>query len=112
MTPSATMSAFACDVKEKRTERSVVSVNRLSTVVLIVRVTPITIQTRQDLSSNTNSLSDLEFGNIFTDVGNLSNDFVSWNNPFGAQGTPTTSDGVNIGSTDLSCQLGNEGEGR
>jgi hypothetical protein len=112
MTPSAVQSAFACDVKEKRTERSVVSVNRLSTIVLIVRVTPITIQTRQDLSSNTNSLSNLEFGNIFTDVGNLSNDFVSWNNPFGAQGTPTASDGMDIRSTNLSCQLCNEGEGR
>jgi hypothetical protein len=94
------------------TERSVVSVNGLSTVVLIVRVTPITIQTRQDLSSNTNSLSDLEFGNIFTDMSDFSNDLVSWNNPFGAQGTPTAGDGVNIRSTNLSCQLCNEGEGR
>lgn len=86
---------------EGHTKRSVVSVDRLSTVVLIVRVTPITIQTRQDLSTNTNSLSDLEFRNIFTDVSDFSNDFVSWNDPFSAQGTPTTSDGVDIRSTNL-----------
>ena len=87
------------------TERSVIGVNGLGTVVLVVRVTPITIQTRQDLSSDTDSLSDLEFGNIFTDVGDLSDDFVSWNDPFGAQRTPTTSDGVDIRSTNLQCQL-------
>jgi len=40
-------------------------------------------------------------------MSDFSNDLVSWNNPFGAQGTPTTSDGVDIRSTNLSYQLCN-----
>ena len=74
----------------------------MSTVVLVVRVTPITIQTTQDLSSDTDSLSDLEFRDIGSDVGDFSNDLVSWDNPIGGQGTPTTGDGVDIRATDLS----------
>lgn len=77
----------------------------MGTVVLIVRVTPITIQTGQDLSSNTDSLADLELGNVFTDVGDLSDNLVSGDNPFGAQRTPTTSDSVDIRSTNLSSQV-------
>lgn len=81
---------------EGLTEGSVVGVDRLSAVVLVVRVTPVTIQTRQDLGSNTDSLSDLELGNVASDVGDLSDNLVSGYDPVGAQWTPTTSDGVDL----------------
>jgi hypothetical protein len=87
-------------VSIKLTERSVVGVDGLGTVVLVVRVTPVAVQTTQDLCSNTDSLSDLEFGNLITNVGDLSDNLVSRDNPLGAQGTPTASDGVDITTAD------------
>jgi hypothetical protein len=80
------------------TERSVVGVDRLGAVVLVVVVAPLTVQTRQDLSANTDSLADLEFGNLVTNVGDGTDNLVSWDDPVGAQGTPTASNGVDVGA--------------
>ena len=81
---------------EGLTEGSVVGVDRLSTVVLVVRVTPVTIQTIQNLGSNTDSLSNLELGNVASDMGDFSDNLVTGYDPVGAQWTPTTSDGVDL----------------
>jgi hypothetical protein len=81
------------------TEWGVVSVDRFGAVVLVVVVASITVQTTENLCSNTDSLTDLELGDFVSDVGDSSDNLVSWANPFIAQWTPTASDGVDVGST-------------
>jgi hypothetical protein len=63
---------------------------KLTIVVLAL----LALAARADLGSNTDSLSDLELGDVLADLDDLANDFVARNDKLGLPGTPSARDGV------------------
>jgi hypothetical protein len=62
---------------------------------------PLAVKTTEDLSANTDTLTDLELVLcIFPDKGDGTDDFMSGNNEIGRERSPSTRDGVHIWSTD------------
>jgi hypothetical protein len=62
-------------------ELGIVRVDHFGTVVFIVVFTSVALQTRVDLGSNTDSLADLELGNLVSDMSDFSDNLVAWANP-------------------------------
>lgn len=89
-----------------RTYRSTVCVDHLRAVVLLARLAVHALSARPDLSTNTDSVALLELGNLVTDLEDSSYDFVA-NAKRERSLTPSTSDGVNVGTTDTTGINGN-----
>lgn len=72
--------------------------NLVRTVVLVVRFALWALQASPDLSSNTNTVSDLDGGNFGANLDGLSDDFVTNAEGVGGKITagPTSSDAVDI----------------
>jgi len=89
-----------------KTYRSTVCVNHLRAVVLLAGLAVHALSTRPDLSTNTDSVTLLELGDLVTDLEDSSYDFVA-DAKRKRSLTPSTSDGVNIGTTDTTGVNGN-----
>lgn len=61
------------------------SLDLLRAVLLIVALTPRTLETCIHLRANPDPLTDLEFGDSVADVGDLPDDLVAWADPVGGQ---------------------------
>jgi len=82
-----------------RTYRSTICVDHVGAVVLLVRLAVYALSARPDLSTNTDSVALLELGDLVTDLENSSYNLVAHAKRKGCL-APSTSDGVNIGTTD------------
>lgn len=97
---------MAASIIKWKTYWSTVGVNLLGTVVLIVRPAVHTLHARPDLSTDTNSVAFLEPGDLVTNLEDLSNNLVA-DTERKRSITPSTSDGVNVGTTDTTGVNGN-----
>ena len=71
----------------------------MRTVVLVVRLAKLALQTGTDLSTNTNTVSNLDGCHLVADFDSLADDFVTdtdWERAF----APAASDGMDIGAAD------------
>lgn len=68
----------------------------LGAVIFIVILAPITLQTTVNLCSHSNPLSNFKLGHFISYMGDLSDNFVSWYDPFVLQFSPTSSDGMDV----------------
>jgi hypothetical protein len=74
------------------------SLDLLRAVLLVVGLASRAVETTQDLSSDTDTLSNLELFDLVSDVGDLAYDLVAWNAPLHAKTSPSASDSVHITS--------------
>ena len=68
--------------KEGAIDAEANSLDLLRAVIFIIILTSVTIQTTQDLRTDTDPLSDLELRDLITDMSDFSNNLMSRTNPF------------------------------
>lgn len=83
---------------QKITYRSTICVNHLRAVVLVLVLAVLALHARPDLSTNTDSVALLELGDLVANSQDLADDLVTDTEREGSV-TPSTSDGVDIGTT-------------
>jgi hypothetical protein len=86
---------------------SSVSVDLVGAVVLLVVFALVASQVGTDLSTNTGTVTDLNASDLVSDLDDLSDDLVSYAERKRDLLSPTTSDGVNIGSANTARVDGN-----
>ena len=74
----------------------------MGAVVLVVALALLALQTRPDLSSNTNTIPDLCAGDLVADLDSLANDLMS-NTDGQGDFAPSSSDSMNIRATDTTA---------
>jgi hypothetical protein len=72
--------------------------NQMWAVVLVIALALLALQARPDLSSNTHAVSDLDAGDLVTDLDSVANDLVA-NADRKRNFAPAPVDGVDIGGT-------------
>lgn len=87
-------------LNDHRSNPSFNSLDQVGAILLVIILTPLTIQAREDLSAYTDPLADFELGDGFADMGDLADDLVTGTDPVGRHRSPSTRDGVNIRSAD------------
>jgi hypothetical protein len=84
-----------------------ICVDLVGAVVLLVGLAVVASQVGANLRANTNTVADLHLGDLGANLDNLANDLVSY-----AEGqrdilSPSSSDGVDVGSADTAGINGN-----
>lgn len=74
----------------------------MGTVILVVRLAKLALQTCSDLSTDANTISNLDSGHLVADLNSLANDLMTDANGEWAV-TPASIDGVDVGATDTTA---------
>jgi hypothetical protein len=82
--------------------RSRLPTNHVWAVVLVIALALLALQARPDLSSNTDTVSDLDAGHLVADLDSMANDLMA-NADRKRNFTPTTGDGMNIRAADTAA---------
>jgi hypothetical protein len=77
--------------------------NHMRAIVLIVRLAKFALQARLDLSTNANTISNLELCDLITDGNNSTDDFVTDAEWCYAEFAPASGDGVDIGTANTAA---------
>jgi hypothetical protein len=86
---------------------STVCVDLVWAVVLLVRLAVVAGKIGADLSTNTSAVTNLNLGDLGADLDNLADDLVSYAERQRNVLSPSTSDGVDVGSADTASINGN-----
>lgn len=86
---------------------STVCVDLVWAVVLLVRLAVVAGKIGTNLSTNTSAVTNLNLGDLGADLDNLADDLVSYAERQRNVFSPSTSDGVDVGSADTASINGN-----